>query len=87
MSFQIIFFDDPLLHPASCVVTSRHINSQKCPDGKTPLILAVESRSLPSVNQLIDCGASADIPDENGDTVFHYAARISGFGSQVVRVS
>ncbi|XP_030855220.1 85/88 kDa calcium-independent phospholipase A2 isoform X1 [Strongylocentrotus purpuratus] len=69
-----------------CPEVIKHINSQKCPEGKTPLLLAIECKSMQAVIQLIDCGASEEMTDENGDGIFHYAARSLGFGSQVMTV-
>ena len=59
-------------------VCLRHINSQACDGMKTPLHLAVKWNSVSMVRALIINGARLDIPDADGENVFHYAARLLG---------
>ncbi|XP_041473297.1 85/88 kDa calcium-independent phospholipase A2-like isoform X1 [Lytechinus variegatus] len=69
-----------------CPEVIKHVNSKNGPTGKTPLHSAIECRSMQAVMQLLDCGASQEMVDDNGDGVFHYAARSPAFGSQVMSV-
>ncbi|XP_072168377.1 85/88 kDa calcium-independent phospholipase A2-like [Diadema setosum] len=72
-----------------------YINSQNYSGAKTPLLLAIEciskSRTVKSsdkdfIQQLLNFGASADIGDRNGETVYHYAARIPRYGDHIAKL-
>ncbi|XP_033123790.1 85/88 kDa calcium-independent phospholipase A2-like, partial [Anneissia japonica] len=54
----------------------RHINSQVCTLGKTPSHLAVETKNIRLLRDLLLNNALTDIADDNGDNVYHYAARL-----------
>ncbi|XP_071506688.1 85/88 kDa calcium-independent phospholipase A2-like [Diadema antillarum] len=72
-----------------------YINSQNYSGAKTPLLLAIEciskSRTVKSsdkdfIQHLLNFGASPDIGDGNGETVYHYAARIPRYGDHIAKL-
>ncbi|XP_072168264.1 85/88 kDa calcium-independent phospholipase A2-like [Diadema setosum] len=64
----------------------KHINSQKCVGGKTPLLQAIECGSKESVEQLLKCEASIDIVDSKGENVYHYVARLPRYGNVIMEI-
>jgi ankyrin repeat protein len=50
-------------------------NARALPPHQTPLMLAVESGNLETVEALLDAGADIDARNENGETSLHKAAR------------
>ncbi|XP_022084989.1 85/88 kDa calcium-independent phospholipase A2-like [Acanthaster planci] len=55
-----------------------HINSQACDGKRTPAHLAVKWNNPSMLKALILSGAELNIPDAEGENVFHYAARLLG---------
>ena len=51
----------------------------------TPIMLAVESENLSTVQELIICGVQLNLADNQGDNVFHYAAKCEN--ATVIQVS
>ncbi|XP_053577225.1 85/88 kDa calcium-independent phospholipase A2 isoform X2 [Bombina bombina] len=54
----------------------RSVNSTECDGGSTPLHLACRKGDIGCLQELVEeCQARQDIPDSNGETVFHHAAQ------------
>ncbi|MEE6512485.1 hypothetical protein FKM82_019531 [Ascaphus truei] len=54
----------------------RSVNSTQCDGGSTPLHLACRRGDIECLQELVEeCQARQDIPDSNGETVYHYAAQ------------
>ncbi|XP_033738076.1 85/88 kDa calcium-independent phospholipase A2-like [Pecten maximus] len=51
------------------------INSQCTATSATPMMAAIIGRQLQCVQELQACGASMEVQDLNGDTVYHYAVQ------------
>ncbi|KAM4721797.1 85/88 kDa calcium-independent phospholipase A2 isoform 2-T2 [Rhinophrynus dorsalis] len=54
----------------------RSVNSTECDGGSTPLHLACRKGDIECLQELVEeCQARQDIPDSNGETVYHHAAQ------------
>ncbi|XP_033630973.1 85/88 kDa calcium-independent phospholipase A2-like [Asterias rubens] len=63
-----------------------HINSQECDAKRTPLHLAVKWNDVSMAKALVIYGAKLNIADAEGESVFHYAARLVGNVSPMLEV-
>ena len=65
-----------LIYDLTFFYIHRELNSQQCDLQQTPLHLAVESGQNEIVQELLLCGVSVDVPDANGENVFHAVAKL-----------
>ncbi|XP_022668967.1 85/88 kDa calcium-independent phospholipase A2-like isoform X2 [Varroa jacobsoni] len=56
-------------------LVARYLN-EVCEEGRTPLIMAIESLNTPVVQLLVDQGARVDTTDHYNNSPFHYAIKL-----------
>lgn len=73
-------FPDALRLPA----IMKNLNSQQCEVKRTPLHLAVQANDTAMAAELISLQARVDLPDNDNETVLHYAARLKEKAAKMV---